>query len=114
MSSIISRLLLVLPISLLFFGFIIQDPKPQACTIKTIQVQKIHESGTKDIVLLDTEGGSYYINRGLERGLQLTCLAKEVVDKSITLHLANVLYGSTAHIAQITVNSQVIYTEFEQ
>ena len=114
MSSIIKRICLILIGSLLPFGCIIQNPSPDGCTVKTITVEEIHERGVKDVVFTDTEGQTYYINRGLEQGLQLASLQEDVLDKNVTLHLANVIYGTTAHIAQLAVDGQVIYTEFDE
>jgi len=114
MSSIIKRIFLILLCSLLPFGCIIERPSPEGCTLKEVQVKRVYEGGVKDVVFADDSGETYYINRGLENGLQLAELEDLVVDKNVTLHLANVIYGTTAHIAQLAVDGQVIYTEFDE
>ena len=108
MSSIIKRIILVLAGSLIPFGCIIQNPSPESCTVKTITIERIHKGGVKDVVFTDSEGETYYINRGLENGLQLAVLEEDVLDKNVTLHLANVIYGTTAHIAQLALDGKVL------
>ena len=92
---------------------IIQNPKPEECVVKTIKVTKITEGGVKDIVFHDAGTDYYYINRGLEQGLNLDSLKTKVLNKTVTLHLAKVLGGVTSeHISQIAFEDEIIYTEF--
>lgn len=114
MSSIIKRIVLVLILSLLPFGCIIQNPSPDGCEVKTITVERIYEGGVKDVVFQEANGDFYYINRGLENGLDLASLEEEVLHKNVTLHLAKVIYGTSNHIAQLAIGDQVIYTEFRE
>lgn len=91
---------------------IIQNPNPEDCTTKELTVSKIYEGGVKDIVFADAAGDFYYINRGLERGFTLAELEDKVLNKKVTLHLANTLMGPTKHIAQLAVENDVIFSEF--
>ncbi len=99
-----------------FFAFtscIINNPKPEDCVIKTVKITKITEGGVNDIVFHDDGTDFYYINRGLEKGLNLDTLNAKVLNKTVTLHLAKVLGGITSeHISQITLDDDIIYTEF--
>ncbi len=100
---------------LLFASCIIQNPKSEACEVVQIKVIHISEGGVKAIVF-HNEGKDqfYYINRGLEQGLNLDSLKTKVLNKTVTLHLAKVLGGRTSsHIAQLAFNNDVIYTEFK-
>ncbi|WP_425076689.1 hypothetical protein [Psychroserpens sp. S379A] len=92
---------------------IINNPKPEDCVIKTVKIIKITEGGVNDIVFHDDGTDFYYINRGLEKGLNLDTLNAKVLNKTVTLHLAKVLGGITSeHISQITLDDDIIYTEF--
>ena len=75
-------------------------------------VSSIYEGGVKDIVFANANGDFYYINRGLERGLTLAEMEQKVLNKKVTLHLANTLMGTSNHIAQLAVENDVIFTEF--
>lgn len=93
---------------------IIQNPKPEECVVIDIKVTKITEGGVKDIVFLDDGTDFYYINRGLEQGLNLDSLKTKVLNKTVTLHLAKILGGVTSeHISQLVLGDEIIYTEFD-
>lgn len=82
--------------------------------VKTVQVSKITEGSSYDIVFHNTEGDFYYINRGIEQGLNLDSLNAKILNKTVTLHLAKVLGGSVTseHIAQLAIGDEIIFTEF--
>jgi len=93
---------------------IIQNPKPEACEVINLKVAKINEGGVKDIVFYNEASEYYYINRGLEQGLNLDSLKTKVLNKTVTLHLAKVLGGvSSKHISQLALDNEIIYTEFK-
>lgn len=100
--------------SLVIFSCIIHNPKPEDCVVQTIKVINITESGVKDIVFHDTGTDKYYINRGLELGLNLDSLKTKVLNKTVTLHLAKVLGGAVTseHISQLALGDEIIFTEF--
>jgi hypothetical protein len=98
---------------LLFKSCIIQNPKPEECVVIDVKVTKITEGGVKDIVFHDDGTDFYYINRGLEQGLNLDSLNVKVLNKTVTLHLAKILGGVTSeHISQLAIGDEIIYTEF--
>lgn len=110
-SSIVITLLLTL--FLLLKSCIIQNPKPEECVVIDVKVTKITEGGVKDIVFHDDGTDFYYINRGLEQGLNLDSLKTKVLNKTVTLHLAKLLGGVTSeHISQLALGDEIIYTEF--
>ncbi|WP_452224911.1 hypothetical protein [Lacinutrix chionoecetis] len=90
------------------------EPEAGACKIQTEKIIKISEGISKDIVLKDANGDKYYINRGLQRGLNLESLRSKVLNKTVTLHLPKLLGGriSSENIAQIAVGNNIIFTEF--
>ena len=57
----------------------------------------------------------FYINRGLERGLNLETLNAKVLNKTVTLHLPKLLGGAVTseHIAQLALEDEIIFTEFK-
>ena len=106
---------LLLLLLVLCTSCIIKDPKPEECYIQSETIINITEGTSHDIVFSDDSGDHYYINRGLERGLNLDSLNAKVLNKTVTLHLPKVLGGlvTSEHIAQLTVDDTIIFTEFE-
>lgn len=102
-----------------FFGLVaimsltIKDPKPEKCVIETKRIVKITEGSSYDIILSDDGTDHYYINRGLEQGLNLDSLSVKVLNKRVTLHLPKLWLGTSEHIAQLAVGDEIIYTEFD-
>ncbi len=99
----------------LFSSMVISNPKLEDCTLETKTITNIKEGTSFDIVFTDIQGDHYYINRGLERGLNLESLNSKVLNKSVTLHLAKVLGGmaTSEHITQLSVDNEIIFTELK-
>ena len=95
---------------------VIHNTKPEECKVIQAEITAVSEGTTYDIVFHDTTGDFYYINRGVEQGLKVEELRHEVVNKTVTLHLAKVLGGkvTSEHISQLAVGEKIIYTEFEE
>lgn len=106
---------LTLSIGLVIFfnSIIISNPKSEDCQIVEVTITKIAEGSSSDIVFHTHPTNFYYINRGLEQGLNLDSLKTKVLNKTVTLHLANIL-GSTVsnHISQMTIERDTIFSEF--
>ena len=99
---------------LLLKSCIIQNPEPKDCVVVNVKITKISEGSSYDIVFHDDGTDFYYINRGLERGLNLDSLKTKVLNKTVTLHLAKIMGGITSeHISQMAVGDDIIFTEFE-
>ena len=100
---------------LLLYSCIIQNPKPKDCEIISTTVSEIIKGSSYDIVFVSNNGDRYYINRGLERGLNLQDLNATVLNKTVTLHLAKVLGGTITsdHIAQLAIDDTIIFTEID-
>jgi len=111
-------LILALTITLLFTFFlslhscIINNPKPEECEIKTIKITEISERPGFDIVFNESSKDNFYINRGLENGLNLDSLNANILNKTVTLHLPKLFYGTSNHIAQLAIDNEIIFTEF--
>jgi len=115
-SSLILTSIVTLLIVASFFllkSCIIQNPKPEECDVIELKVTRITEGGVKDIVFHNSRADFYYINRGLEQSLNLDSLKTKVLNKTVTLHLAKILGGTTSnHISQLALGDEIIYTEF--
>ncbi|NMH87008.1 hypothetical protein [Flavivirga algicola] len=113
---ILSSLLLIVGIGYaVLSAFVIDDPTAESSNIiETKTIVSISEGTSYDIVFADAHGDYYYINRGLERGLNLDSLNAKVLNKTVTLHLAKILGGlaTSEHISQLAVDGDIIYTEF--
>ncbi|WP_400076221.1 hypothetical protein [Winogradskyella sp. R77965] len=110
---IIVTFLVFIPL-LLFKSCIIQNTKPEDCEIVTSKIIELREGPSFDIGFTGDKGETFYINRGIEAGLNLDSLNAKVLNKTVTLHLAKIMGGVTSrHIAQLALNDEVIYSEFE-
>ena len=91
-------------ISILFLFFkscVIHNPKPDECEVVSTKVISIREGSTFDIQFKTDTDNVYYINRGLEQGLNLDSLNAKVLNKTVTLHLPILTFGLTA-VAEIS------------
>ena len=92
---------------------IINNTKPEDCVVQTVKIIKITAGPSYDIVFHDDGTDFFYINRGLEQGLNLDSLNAKVLNKTVTLHLAKIFGGITSeHISQLAVDDDIIFTEF--
>lgn len=108
-------LLLFLAILLPFLflrSCVIYNPKAKNCEVVTVTVTALKAGPTYDIQFKTTSGTTYYINRGIESGLNLDSLNAKVLNKTVTLHLPKMIYGPSKHIAQLAIEDQILYTEF--
>lgn len=107
-------LLSVLGAIFLLKSFTITNTKPEDCEIITVTITEINEGSSNDIVFRDNATDSYYINRGLERGLNLDSLKTKVLNKTVILHLAKIMGGdvTSEHISQLNIGKDTIFTEF--
>ena len=105
--------IVLLCIFLMLNSCVINNPKVEDCQITNIKVTRITIGSSNDIVFHDDDTDFYYINRGLERGLNLDSLNAKVLNKTVTLHLPRLLLGTSEHIAQIAIGNDIIFTEFK-
>lgn len=100
--------LLVLYVILFTIG---PNGKCIACSTKTVTdtVTGVFEGGVKDAVFSFRHHKTCYINRGLENGLNLDTLIKQVVNKPVTISYAS----PTSHINRFEVDGKVIFSELK-
>lgn len=94
---------------------VINNPKPEDCEIVRARIIRISEGTSFDIVFYGENDDYFYINRGLEQGLKIDDLNTEVLNKTVTLHLAKTMGGLVVseHISQLAVEDRIIFTEFD-
>lgn len=82
-------------------------------------VETVKEGGMKDIVItLSKHRGIYYINRGIERGLSVAGLRKQIAGKQVTISSVKPGFLSKLspmtdikRIAEISQNQNLIFSE---
>jgi len=115
MNSTIKKLGTLCLAAIMMSGCIIRDSSKEQCEVKNITVVKVEEGGSKDLVLYDTNGDFYYVNRGLEQSFTMERAATEILNKTVTLHLHTFWFGrESKHISQLEVDGTVLYTEFAE
>jgi hypothetical protein len=105
----------------LLLGVLILRPVPipdeKDCLIVMGTVIEINEDGVKDVVFkLAGQDRTFYVNRGLERGLALEKLRAELMDKEITIKYPKYwtpLGNSSKHISKIESSGRTIFTEID-
>ncbi len=80
-------------------------------------ISQVYEAGEKDVVfILDNSPKKYYINRGLENGLELDNLQK-LINQEVTIKYPKYWTpldwnNSIRHLSKLEQAEFVIYTEF--
>ena len=100
-------------LALFLATFSIRNTQPEDCTVVDTEIINVIEGSTYDIVFKSPYQDSFYINRGLEQGLNLDSLRNKVLNKTVTLHLAKLPLGTSHHISQLAVGEEVLFTEFD-
>ncbi len=88
-------------------------PDEKDCLVIKGKVLEIHEGGAKDIVFrLSGDDRTFYVNRGIERGLTLERLRTELLGKEITIKYPRYwtpLGNSSKHISKIESSGRIIF-----
>ena len=102
---------------LIFRSLPIPDEK-DCLSLKGV-VTEVYEGGVKDVVFkLQGVDKEFYINRGLERGLDLKKLQAELITKEIVVKYPQYWTpldptNSVRHIAKIECDGKTIFTELD-
>jgi chorismate-pyruvate lyase len=92
-------------------------PAEKDCLVLKGTVTKIYEGGVKDVVIeLNGHNQKFYVNRGLQRGLNLQELQSKLTGSEIVLkypdHWTPLDPGkSIIHISKIEHERQTVFTE---
>ena len=108
-------------VGLVVLGILIFRPVPipneNDCEVVRGTVIKIEGQGVKDIVFtIAGQEKTYYVNRGLERGLELDKLRSELINKEITIKYPRYwtpLGNASKHISKIEFSGRTIFTEID-
>ena len=100
----------------LAFGVLILRPVPipdeKDCMVVKGKVIEISEGGVHDVVFrLEGHDQTFYVNRGLERGLELSKLRTELISREITIKYPRYwtpLGNSSKHISKIEANDRIV------
>ncbi len=99
--------------TIFLYLFKIPIPNEKYCLIITGTVADIYEAGERDIVFtLKEQSKAYYINRGLERGLDLQVLRTGLLNRPITIKYPKHFTGA-GHISKLESAGETVYTELE-
>jgi hypothetical protein len=94
-------------------------PDEKDCLSLKGTVSQIYEAGVKDIVFkLHGLDQTFYINRGLERGLDLKTLRVELINKEIVIKYPKYWTpldprNSVRHISKIEFDGGTVFTEID-
>lgn len=92
--------------------------KSDDCVLISGKIISIQEGSSNDIqIRLENDSHYYYINRGLEKGINLEQLSSKVLNKTVTLYCPNRWTivnpdGIVPHISRMDKGTSVVYTEF--
>lgn len=80
-------------------------------------VSEVFEGGTLDVVIrLKDNDERFYINRGLERGLDLVTIKSDLIGHEVTLKYPDHWtpldpFNRTHHLSKVVLGDKVIFTE---
>ncbi|MGH1384191.1 hypothetical protein [Kordia sp.] len=92
--------------------------KSDDCVLISGKIVSIKKGDTNDIqIRLENDSHYYYINRGLEKGINLKQLSSKVLNKTVTLYCPNRWSlvnpdGIIPQISQMEKGTTVVYSEF--
>ena len=95
----------------------IQNIEASQCAIAEGTVTAVFESGEKDIVFeLGNRSGSFYVNRGMEKGLSLGALQDTLIGTPVKIWYVHnysllTLFSSTKHISRLDIAGQTAFNE---
>lgn len=108
-----------------FFGLLLFAFRPvpiseeEDCLMLKGTVHTIYEAGTHDVVFkLNGHDKEFYVNRGLERGMDLEKLKAELISKEITIKYPQYWTpldptNSSRHISKIECNGRTVFSEID-
>jgi hypothetical protein len=93
--------------------FTVPIPAEKDCLVVRGVVKSIYEAGDKDVVFqLKDQKNTFYINRGLESGLDLQTLKADLLNKEVLIKYPD--HFSSGHISKIEAAGKIIYSELKQ
>jgi hypothetical protein len=111
LGSLLGAMFLLLIVYLAAHNIPVSVSDGSSTIVKKMRVDAIYEGGIKDIIFAQNNGEFYYINRGLEQGYTLEGLREQLLNKTVTLQVTNMLAGPSAHINELRLGDEVIFDE---
>lgn len=106
---------------LLVFGVPIYNVHMDDCEVVEVEINGFHGyDESKDIAVHVKDGeGRYYINRGLEAGLDVAQLEAEALNQKASIHYAKhwslLNYDRKhRHVSRITVGDKILFNEIRE
>ena len=123
MKSLVSRTLILIGFFLFITAILILRPVPivvedKALVIKGV-VLTVHEGGDKDVVIrLIGDSRIYYINRGLQYGLELDKLKKQLIGRKVVMKYPKYWTpldwnDRIKHISKLEASGKVLFNELK-
>jgi hypothetical protein len=113
----------VIAVLFLALGILIFRPVPISSESRsnkvTGTVKSIYEGGVKDVVFqLNETDTKYYINRGLESGLNLETLRDQLMGREVTIVFPKYWTpldpgNSVKHLTRLVFNEVIVYSEID-
>ena len=113
----------ILCVALIGFMVLILRPVPilpeKDCETLKGTVTNVYEGGAKDVVLtLNGQRKLYYVNRGLERGLDLNTLKRQLINEEVVIKYPDYwtplnINERSIHISKIEHKGKTVFTELE-
>lgn len=94
-------------------------PNEKDCLVLKGTVSEVYEAGTKDVIFkLDGFDKEFYVNRGLEKGMDLKKLRADLVNKEIVIKYPKYWTplnptNSIRHVSKIEFDGRTIFTEID-
>ena len=123
MKIIMKYCLVLIGIIFLMVAVLILRPVPVVSEDEAIIeegiVAEIYEAGTKDLVFkLENNGRIFYVNRGLEMGLELDILREKLIGNAIILKYPEYWTpldwnDRIKHISKVEYNNEIVFNELK-
>ena len=124
MKNILKYVLTIFGLLVLVLAVLIFRPVPTVSASEALVargvVTAIYEGGVHDIAFrLENDDTVYYINRGLEQGLELPQLERQLMGKEITISYPDYWTpldwnDKIKHISRVEINGEVLFNELKQ
>jgi len=124
MKNFLKFIFIIFSLLVLVFAVLIFRPVPTVTANEALVTQgvvtDIYEGGVHDIAFrIENDETVYYINRGLEQGLELAQLERQLMGKEITINYPDYWTpldwnDKIKHISRVEINGQVIFSELKQ
>lgn len=118
-----SKIFIIIASLLALIGVTVLRPVPMVKEDKALSVKgvivDIHKDGVNDIVFrLKDESRSFYINRGLERGLELDYLKEKLLGHEVVFkyprHWTLLNWNNQlCHISKVEFNQEILFNELK-